>query len=165
MAITLCGFIFIDYFWDYTSKMTELADILKADNYKKIKFQITKTNHLVIKATINDVAGNFILDTGASSSCVDFDQVVFFNLKAKHSKTKAAGAGAIDMVTKTAHRNTLKVGHWKYNDFSLVIFDLSHVNMALEQHKAKPVQGIIGADVLIEGKAIIDYDTKFLYLR
>jgi hypothetical protein len=43
-------------------------------------------------------------------------------------------------------------------------FDLSHVNEALIQHKSKPVHGIIGADVLLKGKAIVDYYNHYLYL-
>jgi predicted aspartyl protease len=146
--------------------MKSLPEILKQkENYKKIKFKVTKTNHLLIKATINGITGNFILDTGASNSCVDFENVGHFKLNAVRSKTTAAGAGAIDMITKTARKNQLKIGRWKYDDFNLVIFDLSHVNIALQQHKAKPVQGIIGADVLKEGKAVIDYYNHNLYLR
>ena len=61
--------------------------------------------------------------------------------------------------------NILKLGTWNFVDFNLVIFDLSHVNEALRQHKTKEVQGIIGADVLLEGDAIIDYSSKYLYLK
>ena len=39
----------------------------------------------------------------------------------------------------------------------LVIFDMTHVNDALQQYKAKTVHGIIGADILMKGKGIIDY--------
>jgi hypothetical protein len=39
------------------------------------------------------------------------------------------------------------------------------VNLALTQYKAKPVHGIIGADVLLEGKAIVDYYNHCLYLN
>jgi hypothetical protein len=42
-------------------------------------------------------------------------------------------------------------------------FDLSHVNEALIQHKSKPVHGIIGADVLLKGKAIVDYANYFVF--
>ncbi|RZJ68714.1 MAG: acid protease [Flavobacterium sp.] len=145
--------------------MDQLSKILLKDNYKKIKFKISKTNHLLLSASINGVKGDFILDTGASNSCVGFDEAEFFHLKTKNSKTKAAGAGAIDMLTQTAKKNLLKIGRWKDSDFNLVVFDLSHVNIALQQHKAKRVQGIIGADVLIHGKAIIDYENCCLYLR
>ena len=145
--------------------MKNLPDILKNQNYQKVRFRVTKTNHLMINGSINGVKGKFILDTGASNSCVDFDNVGLFKLTAADSKTRAAGAGAIGMFTQVAHENTLKIGRWKFDDFNLVVFDLSHVNAALKQHKASPVQGIIGADVLLEGKAIVDYHNHYLYLK
>jgi hypothetical protein len=145
--------------------MKNFQDILKKEKYKKINFKVSKTQHLLIKASVNGVKGNFILDTGASNSCVGFESIELFQLNAGKSKTKAAGAGATGMFTQLAKNNTLQVGRWKDNQFHLVIFDLSHVNAALTQHKAKPVHGIIGADVLLEGKAIIDYYNHCLYLK
>ena len=145
--------------------MEDLQSILKQNDYKKIKFKVSKTQHLLIKATINGITGNFILDTGASNSCVGFECIELFQLKAGKSKTKAAGAGATGMFTQVAKNNELKIGRWKENAFHLVIFDLSHVNQALQDYKAKPVQGIIGADVLLNGKAIIDYYNHCLYLK
>lgn len=144
--------------------MKNLHDILKKENYKKVKFKVTKTQHLLIKAKINGVIGNFILDTGASNSCVGFESVDLFLLEAKKSKTKAAGAGATGMFTQLALKNQLQLGSWKDSNFEIVIFDLSHVNEALTQHKAKPVHGIIGADILMKGKAIVDYYNHYLYL-
>lgn len=144
--------------------MKNLPEILKKENYKKIKFKVSKTQHLLLKASINGVKGNFILDTGASNSCVGFECIELFQLTAGNSKTKAAGAGATGMRTQIAKSNQLQLGTWKNNDFHVVIFDLSHVNEALTQHKAKPVQGIIGADVLLQGKGIIDYYNHCLYL-
>ena len=145
--------------------MKYLPHLLKKENYKKIKFKISKTQHLLIKAKINGVKGNFILDTGASNSCIGFESIKLFQLKAKDSKTKASGAGATGMLTQTSVGNKLQLGNWKYRDFDLVIFDLSHVNEALMQYKAKPVHGIIGADILMKGKGIIDYYNHCLYLR
>ena len=145
--------------------MKKLQDLLKKEKYKKIRFKVTKTQHLTIKAKINGVSGEFILDTGASNSCVGFESIELFKLKANKSKTKAAGAGGTGMMTQLASENHLQMGTWICTDFHLVIFDLSHVNEALRQHKAKEVQGIIGADVLLEGDAIIDYSSKYLYLK
>jgi predicted aspartyl protease len=145
--------------------MKDLHDILKKEQYKKIPFKVTKTQHLLIKARINGIRGNFILDTGASNSCVGFECIELFGLTASKSKTKAAGAGATGMFTQLAKDNQLQIGTWKNKRFHLVIFDLSHVNEALTQHQAKPVQGIIGADILLEGKGIIDYFNHCLYLK
>ncbi|AWA28974.1 acid protease [Flavobacterium magnum] len=145
--------------------MKDLHDILKKEKYRKINFRITKTQHLLVKAKINGIAGNFILDTGASNSCVGFEAIELFLLKAKKSKTKAAGAGATGMATQLSLGNQLQLVRWKCDDFDLIIFDLSHVNEALTQHGAKPVHGIIGADILMKGKGIIDYYNHCLYLK
>ncbi|UQD55777.1 retropepsin-like aspartic protease [Flavobacterium sp. K5-23] len=144
--------------------MKNLHDILKKEKYKKIKFKITKTQHLLIKVKINGVKGDFILDTGASNSCIGYESIELFQVNAEVSDTKASGAGATGITTQIATNNDLQIGYWKTNNFNLVIFDLSHVNEALIFHKEKPIHGIIGADILLKSKAIVDYFNYFVYL-
>ena len=145
--------------------MKHLQDLLKKEKYRKINFKVSKTQHWRIKANINGISGNFILDIGASNSCVGFEVIEKFGLKAGKSKTKASGAGATGMFTQLAKNNSIKIGRWESADFHLIIFDMTHVNQALRQYKAKAVHGIIGADILLEGKAIIDYYNHCLYLQ
>jgi len=145
--------------------INKLGDYLCQQGYTKIKLRLTKTNHFEIKATINGVSGRFILDTGASSSCIGFEAAEYFNLITKESEILAAGAGATDMPTKISNRNKLRIGQWKKERIVLVLFNLSHVNTALTNHDSQPVDGIIGADILKKGKAIIDYEKKYLYLK
>ena len=145
--------------------MQRLKRILSRNGYVKIKLTKTATNHFELKAKINDVKGRFILDTGASSSCVGLDMIDHFKLEATDSKVKAAGAGASSMDTQQATKNKVKIGDWKFKNFNLVLFDLTHVNTALENHGAKTVEGIIGADILELGEAIIDYKQQRLYLK
>ena len=145
--------------------MESLKDFLTKKGYAKIKLKLTKTNHFEIKATINGVKGLFILDTGASSSCVGFEAIETFKLKAKDSEVKAAGAGATDMLTQISKKNDVKIGKWKKSKVALILFNMTHVNSALIAHNGKPVDGIIGADILKKSKAIIDYDKKYLYLK
>jgi len=145
--------------------MASLKKVLKKKKYITIKLKKIATNHLELKAKINGIKGRFILDTGASNSCVGLDLIEYFNLIAEESETKAAGAGATDMETQKSENNLLKIGNWKTTKCHLVLFNLTHVNTALTQHNAKEVHGIIGADVLESGKAFIDYSNKFLYLK
>lgn len=145
--------------------MEDLQDFLKGKKYKKIKFTVLKTQHLLIKGKINGVKGNFILDTGASNSCVGFESIEHFKLDAQFSETKAAGAGATGIETQLSKDNSLQLSRWKFNKLNLIIFDMFHVNLALKQYKIKPVDGIIGADVLLQGKGIIDYYNHYLYLK
>ena len=142
-----------------------LQQFLLKKGYTKVKLHFTKTNHFELKAIINGVKGRFILDTGASNSCVGFTFADTFNLKVEDSEVKAAGAGAIDMLTQVSKKNLVKIGKWKSKRTSLILFDLTHVNTALKNHDANLVDGIIGADILKKTKAIIDYNKKYLYLK
>ncbi len=142
-----------------------LQEFLLNKGYTKVKLHLTKSNHFEIKVTLNGVKGLFILDTGASSSCVGFEGIHAFNLKAENSAIKAAGAGPTNMDTKLSKHNSVKIGKWCSNKIVLVLFDLTHVNIALINHNSKPVDGIIGADILKKGKGVIDYEKKYLYLK
>lgn len=142
-----------------------LRQLLLDKGYKRIKLKRTATHHLELKATLNGIDGTFILDTGASSSCVGFEAVERFQLLAEDSDVKAAGAGATDMHTQVSSKNHIKIGKWQYKKLPLVLFDLVHVNSALVAHEAETVDGIIGADVLKKGKAVIDYKGLCLYLK
>jgi len=143
----------------------DLGKVLHRKGYRKVKLKKLKTNHLLIKGEVNGVKGRFILDTGASNSCVDSSLQEKFNLIATESETKAAGAGAIGMDTMIATKNSVKFGNWTYKNFSIVIFDLGHVNTALVEHKEQEVDGIIGADILEHGEALIDYNKCCVYLK
>ncbi|NNE75544.1 MAG: clan AA aspartic protease [Pricia sp.] len=145
--------------------MPSLKKFLRKKKYLKIPLMLTETNHFEITAKLNGVVGRFILDTGASNTCVGFDKIEFFKLNSKESKIKAAGAGATNMETLISTKNTIEIGDWKKKKLKIVLFDLVHVNEALLAHKALPVDGIIGADVLIQAKAVIDYGKSCVYLK
>lgn len=145
--------------------MASLRKLLEGKGYHRIKLKFTETNHFELVAKINKIEGNFILDTGASSSCVGFEAVEHFKLLAEESEIRAAGAGATNMLTQIAQKNSIEIKAWKMKKIDLVLFDLTHVNQALVNHKAEKVHGIIGADILKKGKAIIDYKNKALYLK
>lgn len=145
--------------------MSSLKKLLKKKNYTCVPLTLTTTSHFEISANINGISGRFILDTGASNTCVGFDKIEFFNLTYKESKIKAAGAGATNMETLISTKNKIQIGSWKKNKLKIVLFNLNHVNEALTAHKALPVDGIIGADILKKAKAIIDYDKSCVYLK
>jgi len=96
--------------------MKDLHKLLDKD-YKKIAFKITKSQHLLIKVKINGIKGDFILDTGASNSCIGFESVDYFEMKTAKSKTKASGAGGTGMETHFSKENKIEIGQWKQKDF------------------------------------------------
>src|SRR5690606_23370040 len=107
--------------------MKSLKTLLSGKNFVRIPLELTNTNHFEITAEINGIKGRFILDTGASSTCVGTDCASHFELHTKNSEIKASGAGATNMDTLVSHKNTLTTGNWTRAKVKLVLFDLSHV--------------------------------------
>src|SRR5690606_31865398 len=115
------------------------------------------TGHYLFSAKINSVSGDFILDTGASTSCVGFTDSTHFKLISEESIIKASGAGAVNMETMLSRKNEFSIKNWGIKNMDFVLFDLSHVNEALTQVDEGPIHGIIGADFLKQHRAVIDY--------
>jgi len=141
-----------------------LQKYLVKKKYNFIKLKRTSSNHFEIKAKVNGVKGRFILDTGASNSCMGVAEVEKFNLQPEVSDQKAAGAGSTEIETQIAQSNTVKIGKFTLKKVPMVLLDLTHINTALKMQDSKEVHGIIGADLLTKAKAVIDYNKKKLYL-
>lgn len=145
--------------------MASLKDFLEDKNYTFVKMEVLPTNHLALEIKLNGVKAKFILDTGASSSCVDLAAMESFGIYSADGTIQAAGAGDGDMQGEISKGNSLRIGSWKWKNMDVVLLDLSHVNHALTREGLEPILGIIGADVLQRSKAIIDYKKHRLFLR
>ena len=141
-----------------------LNKVLKTKGYSSVKLIFLKTKHYLIEVKVNSITGRFILDTGASNSCICTSFEDKFKVISKDSKEKASSANSEMTHTKISKRNVIKIGKWNSNA-SLITFDMSHINNALSQKKIDPIHGIIGADVLKKSKSILDYKTNKLYLK
>jgi len=138
---------------------------LKNEGYISVRLKKTDTNHYQIKSKINHINGLFILDTGASSTCVDLNLFEKFNLIFEESEIKASSATDLMSETKISKKNNLQIGKWNNNNCSVILFKMDHINNALSEREIQNVDGIIGADILKKGKAIIDYEKNRLYLK
>lgn len=137
---------------------------LKSVGYIFVKLKLLKTNHYLLKACINGVEGKFILDSGASSSCMCLSLESKFKIDSKKNKIKASSATSNMGDTRLSKNNTIKIGKWR-NTINLVSIDMTHINRVLSEKETESVDGIIGADVLRKSKAVIDYESNKLYLK
>ena len=141
-----------------------LNKFLKESRYISVKLNFLKTKHYSLEANINGINGKFILDTGASNSCICSSLENNFNIISKETINKASSATSEISNTKISKNNTIQIGKWE-NKINLITFDMSHINHALSEKKIDSVSGIIGADVLKKSKAILDYNSNKLYLK
>ena len=145
--------------------MSTLYQLLRSKGYTRVRLQTLPTNHYVVVATLNGIEGRFILDTGASNTCVSAELTIHFHLNAKPTEEKASSASTNELDTEVAHHNELMIGSWSSQRRSVVLFDMQAVNHALQKLDIENVDGIIGADVLKSTKAVIDYNNNSLYLK
>ena len=143
----------------------KLNAFLKQSEYSSVKLQRLKTNHIQIEAKINGVKGVFILDTGASNSCVDIKLGGFFKIQSSESSEKASSATSEISNTLISKNNNIKIGKWNNKKFQIVLFDMSYINKTLIEQGSENVSGIIGSDLLKKGKGIIDYSSNRLFLK
>lgn len=143
---------------------TTLNKFLKDTGYIRVKLDFLKTKHYSFKAKINGINGKFILDTGASNSCICTSSENKFKIISKETSEKASSATSEISNTKISKNNTVQIGKWK-NKISLITFDMRHINHVLNEKKIDSVSGIIGADILKKSKAILDYNLNNLYLK
>jgi predicted aspartyl protease len=141
-----------------------LNKFLKSEGYSSVKLIFLVTKHYLIEAKVNGIDGRFILDTGASNSCICTSLEDKFKVISKESKEKASSANSEMTNTKISQSNIIQIGKWE-DKINLITFDMSHINTALSEKKINPIDGIIGADVLKKSKAVLDYKTNRLYLK
>ena len=118
-----------------------LNKFLKNDGYSSVKLIFLKTKHYLIEAKVNSITGRFILDTGASNSCICTSLEDKFKVISEDSKEKASSANSEMTHTKISKRNKIQIGNW-VNELDLITFDMNHINNALSEKKLIQLMGL-----------------------
>tara|TARA_B100001093_G_C26300573_1_gene789199 strand:+ start:85 stop:531 length:447 start_codon:yes stop_codon:yes gene_type:complete len=145
-------------------KSASLKEFLNLKGFCKAKLHLISSNHYKIVAKINNTNGWFILDTGASTTFVAQAAIEKFKLDIEPQKIKAHGAGKDVIETQISKNNRLCIGHWVFDKCNIACINLNPINRAFKSADLAEVDGIIGADILKKGKAVIDCDKNYLYL-
>lgn len=145
--------------------MTSLKKLLISKGYIAHQIRIaSKSGHIVTKASINGYSGRFIIDTGASATCVNQALYAEFQLKTEFME-RQIGTASGSLRPRISHNNTLELGDWSDEDMTLLSMDMTFINTALKTEGMRSIQGLLGADFLLAAKAIIDYQNKKIYLK
>lgn len=122
--------------------------------------------HLFIQAKAGRKKVRLLLDTGASKTVFDLTQIHLFSGKKNElQQTESVGLGAEKVATGLFHLSSLSIGELKIIQPEIALLDISHVNQAYEMAGIAPIQGILGSDLLMQTKAIIDFGKLKLKLQ
>ena len=149
--------------------MSKLKDFLKKKGYTPVKLyplhqMDDEPVHYLISAKINGKKGLFLLDTGATHTMLNISKAKKFGIKTEDLANDMVFVGAsedaID-VQMSSRPIKVRIKKWKQKNLPLFLMDMSHVNELLPFE----IDGIIGTDILLAGKAVLDYDKGVMYLK
>ena len=130
-----------------------------------MNFSILKSNHILVKCEINNIKGDFIIDTGASNSCIDYKKSEKFNINFEISNESATSATNKIKKLFVSKKNKIKIDDWLVEDFDLILFDMKQVIDTILSQCNVEIDGIIGSDILKKGKAVINYKLNKIHLE
>ena len=130
----------------------------------KIPLKLLKgTGFLTFKACVNGKEISMAVDTAANTTFFDLALVDELQLESK-GRTGTSFRPVGDVAVHTAYIEEFRVGNVSYQgDFQFV--DLSNANEGVETSGDPPIEGLLGADILIKWNAMIDYKDLSLVIR
>lgn len=140
-------------------------DILESRGYTSLRLKKTKSQHLVAQLEVNDLEGVFLIDTGASNSCISKDKQTYFDLTGKEKSLEISGAGSEKLEAKPTAKSKISYRGLFLVKLKFFLLDMSSINHSLSERGSQTIDGIIGADFLKKTNALIDYKSKKLFLK
>ena len=123
--------------------------------------------HPVLDIVISNKPFKVVLDTGASRTAFDREILLNFNLGANliASERLSTGLGTNTMESATAVIENIWIGDLLIPELEVAVLDLSTINIAYRELGHPEVLGVLGGDVLMKYKAVIDFGKKRLLLK
>jgi len=122
--------------------------------------------HLMIKGKVNGKEAKFILDTGASRTVFDENQIIELlgHNDMQEVDKLSTGLGTSSMESKTVIIDEFKLNDISINNYEVAVLDLQHVNQSYEKNGLPTIDGVLGGDILMNYNAVIDYSNKEMIL-
>lgn len=122
--------------------------------------------HLMIAASVNNVPVDLLIDTGASRTVFDRNQIeeLVTDAELKRDETTSTGLGTSEMVGEKVVLPNVVIGDITTSNYEASVLDLSHVNNTYQALGYTPIIGVLGSDILMKYNAEINYGTLTLTL-
>jgi hypothetical protein len=121
--------------------------------------------HLLVEVVVFKEKHFAVLDTGASRSVFD-KKLIEQHLAETLQVSEEINAATLFTTTSTIQATIpeVKIGRLKIKNYETVAFDLQSVTDTYQQFGHPPIIGIIGGDILMQYKAVINYEKSTLRL-
>lgn len=115
--------------------------------------------HILIETSFQHMLkGKWVIDTGASKTVFDLNQLSYFELSEEQNpEIRSAGIGEGHIETQTGILPLLKLGDAELINWPVAIIDLGHINELYQQFTNENIVGLLGSDFLVQHRARIDF--------
>lgn len=115
--------------------------------------------HLLVRGSINDLNAVFILDTGASRTVLDLGSLHLFQIyePAHRSDVHSTGLGISELESFYLESVRIRLFEILMHTEFVTVINLQHVHDAYKRLGLPRIAGIIGSDLLVKHKAVIDF--------
>jgi hypothetical protein len=122
--------------------------------------------HMFVNVKVNEKKCRFLIDTGASHTVLDKSFYEKHLGRKKLTTVKQATTG-LHSSTDESHFGRIKellIGKLSVKNYAIAAVDLSHVNLTYASIKMPRIHGILGSDILLKYKMIIDYGKEKIFI-
>lgn len=138
---------------------------MRDQGYTGIPTRRLRSGHYQAVAHVDGQRLSLIIDSGASTSILDNASAVRLGLELRRSRTRVSGLGAPAQRALRARLDDVRLGALHLDSLPVMVLDLSHVNQTLRDEGIELADGVIGADLLADRRAVFDFTSGVLYLR
>ncbi len=121
--------------------------------------------HPLVEVSVFGKKFTLVLDTGASKTAFDHSTIMQEDAILQASDMLSTGLGTTEMTSYTSVIGDMWIGDILVEQFEVAVLDLSTINIAYRQLNHPEVLGVLGGDILMLYRAVIDYGNSTLTLR
>jgi hypothetical protein len=123
--------------------------------------------HLIIRGKINRKESSLIVDTGASKSVFNAglpDIRPEDDVEDVSNYPNAVTLATDEIPSTKGIIDELQLGGLLIKNYEATLIDMKHINELYRNISGKVIKGLIGNDLLIKYKAVVDFHNKVLIL-
>lgn len=113
--------------------------------------------HILVAVEINGIAGDMIIDTGASVTVADRQLFPCFEEPEEAVKIQSGSITGEIKDVQVMHTESFQIGSIQLQEMCIALIDLDYVNKMYKKHLNRKVIGLLGSDFCIRHGIIIDY--------
>lgn len=131
----------------------------------KIKDNLRDGILILCRVHINGKEFRTLIDTGSSTTVFNIKKSNEISTNEIETNKQIISTVNGNIKSKYITINEMKIGDIIIKDYKIILIDLESINEHFRNNGKPLIDGIIGGDILLDYKSIIDYDKKELILK